>query len=236
MNTENNEILYSYKLPYALDIQLYKHNYYDNLIISYLKKYTRYDKLYSDSDGFIVTVDDFKEILEEKFTEELNSSRAFTENSPKNNITTVYFLDKIFTNFTNLEYVKVNISNERDFTRVMSVGKDKEVINFDYRIVTAVLDVPKYVQNDEELFSINELFKEIGLMPTEDTFGKRKTYITTTSQELLMMINNKQDKLMQDEDSFEQKYLGPIEFIYDIIDQKCESDNSKLIVITDYSD
>lgn len=36
------EQLAPYDIPYAIDITLYKHNYYDRLIISYLKKYAQY--------------------------------------------------------------------------------------------------------------------------------------------------------------------------------------------------
>jgi hypothetical protein len=40
----------------------------------------------------------------------------------------------------------------------------------------------------------------------------------------------------EDDDFIDEKYLDAIEFIYDVIDQKCENDNSKLIIITDFSD
>jgi len=237
MDTKNNEIKpISYELPYALDITLYKHNYYDNLIINQLKRNTQYEKIPDDPCSFIVTAEDFKKVLTERFKREVSSAQNLTEVTIKEGVNSIYFLDKLFMNFSNLEFIKVNVSEKRDFTRLLTVGENRSVINFDYRIITSVLDIPKLTESEEELESINELLIHLGLIES-DIFGKRRSYFTINAQDLLLLINAQQELLFpEDEMPADEKYLDAIEFIYDVIDQKCETDNTKLIIITDFGD
>jgi hypothetical protein len=132
MDTKNNDIKpISYELPYALDITLYKHNYYDNLIINNLKRNTRYEKLPDSPNSFIVTAEDFRKMLSDKFKREVNNAQSLTEVTIKEGVNSIYFLDKLFMNFNNLEFIKVNVSEKRDFTRLLTVGENRSVINFD---------------------------------------------------------------------------------------------------------
>lgn len=237
MDTKNNDIKpISYELPYALDITLYKHNYYDNLIINNLKRNTRYEKIPETPNSFIVTAEDFKKVLGDKFKREVGTAQSLTEVTIKEGVNSIYFLDKLFVNFTNLEFIKVNVSEKRDFTRLLTVGENRSVINFDYRIITSVLDIPKLIESEDDLILVNEFFLHIGLIEVDD-FGKRTPYFTINSQDLLLLINSQQELMFnEDDDYIDEKYLDAIEFIYDVIDQKCENDNSKLIIITDFSD
>lgn len=237
MDTKNNDIKpISYELPYALDITLYKHNYYDNLIINNLKRNTRYEKIPDSPNSFIVTADDFKKILSDKFKREVNTAQSLTEVTIKEGVNSIYFLDKLFMNFSNLEFIKINVSEKRDFTRLLTVGENRSVINFDYRIITSVLDISKLSESEESLRLINEFFVHLGLIEI-DEYGKTVPYFTINAQDLLLLINSEQELMFSDEESLvDEKYLDAIEFIYDVIDQKCENDNSKLIVITDFSD
>ena len=61
------EQLEQYDIPYAIDIKLYKHNYYDRLIISYLKKYAQYIPSGNTNESFIVNFKYFKIILSSIF-------------------------------------------------------------------------------------------------------------------------------------------------------------------------
>jgi hypothetical protein len=235
MDTKNNDIKpISYELPYALDITLYKHNYYDNLIINNLKRNTRYEKLPDSPNSFIVTAEDFRKMLSDKFKREVNNAQSLTEVTIKEGVNSIYFLDKLFMNFNNLEFIKVNVSEKRDFTRLLTVGENRSVINFDYRIITSVLDISKLAESEESLELINELFIHLGLIEV-DEYGKKMSYFTINAQDLLLLINSQQELMFtEDEEFIDEKYLDAIEFIYDVIDQKCENDNSKLIILTDF--
>ena len=236
MDTKNNEIKpLSYELPYAIDITLYKHNYYDNKIITHLKSSTQYETITGSDGSFIVTVSEFKSVIDEKFSKELSTAQNLTENTLKEEVNSIYFIDKIFSNFNNLEYIRVNVSTKRSFTRVVELDQKRNVISFDYKIVTAILNVTDYTENDSEHLAINRLFKDIGLI-SEDSFSKKINYFTFSAQDLMALINSKHGLSfeLEDLDEIESVHHGSIELIYDLIDSKHETDNPNIIVITDY--
>ena len=96
------EQLAPYDIPYAIDITLYKHNYYDRLIISYLKKYAQYIPSGNTNESFIVNVKDFKRILSSRFNSELSSMKGLIEIEVSKNVNSVHFLARIIDNFQNL--------------------------------------------------------------------------------------------------------------------------------------
>jgi hypothetical protein len=232
MDTQNDLLIpITYNLPYALDITLYKYNYIDSLLLSYIRKETRSHKI--EGDAIIVNAPELKELIEEKFGSDINKIKSMSANSLADNVNSAYFIDKILTNFNNLRYVKVNISNNRNFSRVINTA-EKKIINFDYKIITSVLDFTKYVENDNELKSINNLLYTVGILK-DDGFGEfRKPYIIISTNDFMNLLNGIESEL--DDDITSSIYLEPLELIYDLIDQKSETDNTNLIIITDYPD
>jgi hypothetical protein len=234
MDTNQNDIRpLSYDLPYAVDITLFKYNYYDNLIISQLKKHTQLEPIPGDT-SFVVTVEEFQEVLLNKFQRELDTAHSLTEITIKDGVNSIYFLDRIFNNFSNLAYVKVNISKTRQFSRLLQVANDRQVISFDYRIITSVIDFTKYFTTDESLKRANSFLSEINIIET-DSFNRGKAYYTLTAQDFMTLINGIEENFMSDP-TFEATYIDTLDIIYSLIDQKCESDNSRIILITDYPD
>jgi hypothetical protein len=181
------EQLAPYDIPYAIDITLYKHNYYDRLIISYLKKYAQYIPSGNTNESFIVNVKDFKRILSSRFNSELSSMKGLTEIEVSKNVNSVHFLARIIDNFQNLKYVKVTISSKRTFTRLVELTNNKSYINFDYKIITSIIDLTLCFSKKSEYKLINEVLKKIGLIKP-DIFGTKISYIKTTSQELIGLL------------------------------------------------
>lgn len=232
--TNNNELVpISYDLPYAVDVTLYKYNYYDNLIISALRKHTQSEPI-PNKGGFIVTTEDFIYILNNFFTDELNNAHSLTEITIKDGVNSIYFLDKIINNFHNLEYIKVNVSKTREFSRLLQVTNERQVINFEYRILTSVIRLTDYFTTEDELNNVNAFLKEINLLKA-DEFRRRKSYVHISAQDFMSLINNIEEVFFEDE-TFEEQYMGTLDILYSLIDQKCETDNSRLIIITDYPD
>jgi len=230
----NNEIRpISYDLPYAVDITLYKYNHLDNLIISQLRKNSKYEPVPGES-SFIVTVEEFIDVIEKYFVNELIEARLLTDVTIKNGVNSIYFLDRIFNNFHNLEYVKVNISNTRKFSRLLNITKERQVISFDYRIITSVVNLSNYFTTDESLNLVNAFFIEIGIIET-DHFDKGKSYYSITTQDFMAFITSIEENYFEDE-SFETQYTETMDILYSLIDQKSETDNTRLIIITDYPD
>ena len=234
MDTNQNEIRpLSYDLPYALDITLFKYNYCDNSLITQLRKHTQYESIPGET-SFVVTVEEFIYVLENFFKRELDNAHTLTEVTIKNGVNSVYFLDKIFNNFQNLEYVKINISTTREFSRLLQVANDRQVISFDYRIITSVINLPDYFTTDESLKRANSFLKEINVLET-DHFNKGKSYYTITAQDFMACINSIEENYFEDP-SFEAQYTETLDILYSLVDQKSESDNTRLIIITDYPD
>lgn len=232
MDTWNNELMpITYSLPYALDITLYKYNYIDNLLLSYIKKETRTQKI--ENNSFVINASDLKLLIDEKFGIDINRIKSMSIQSLADNVNSAYFIDKILNNFSNLRYVKVNISNDRNFTRVIN-SADKKIINFDYKIITSVLDFTKHAETDEELKLINNLLYKVGVLK-EDMYGEyRRPYIIISTNDFMNLLNTIEAELEDDE--IANIYLEPLELIYNLVDQKCENDNTNLIIITDYPD
>lgn len=229
--------LMPYDLPYAIDITLYKHNYYDRLITSYLKKHSVCIAVPNNGDSFIVNINDFKRVILNKFSSEISSLKALTEVEIGKNVNSLFFISKLLNNFQNLKYIKVNISSKRKFTRLVEIDKTKSVISFDYKIITSVIDLTSYFSKKSEYRYINDILKRVGLIQP-DIFGTKVSYIKTTSQELISLLSNFEATLMGDPNepitAGMDKYIQSIDLIYDIIDKKIESDNCRIIIVTDY--
>ncbi len=227
----------SHDLPYAIDITLYKHNYYDRLIMSYLKKGSVCTPIPNNENSFIVNIEDLKKVILGRFGKEIHTIASLPDSEITKNANSIFFISKILNNFNNLKYIKVNISNKRKFTRLVEVDKNKLVISFDYKIITSVIDFTSFFTKKSEYRYINDILKRIGLIKP-DIFGTRVSYIKTTSQELIAslaefegeLIGNPNEPISPSLD----RYIQSIDLIYDIIDKKIESDNCRIILITDY--
>jgi len=226
-----------YDLPYAIDITLYKHSYYDNLLVSHLRKHSKYLPVPNNNDSIIVEINEFKTILANKFSRELSSLKSLTEVEIGKNVNSLFFITKLLNNFQNLKYIKVSISDKRKFTRLVEIEKNRSVISFDYKIITSVIDLTSHFSKKSEYKYINDILKRIGLIQP-DVFGTNVSYIKTTSQELITLLANFENSVTGDPNSpitaQMDKYIEAIDLIYDIIDKKIESDNCKIILVTDY--
>ena len=232
MDTQNNDILpITNDLPYALDITLYKYNYIDSLLLSYIKKETRSHK--TENDSIIVNAEEFKNLIDSKFGNEIEKIKSLSLNALSDNVNSAYFIDKLLNNFNNLRYIKVNISNSRNFSRLIHTN-DRKIINFDYKIITSVLDFTKYVESDNELKLINNLLYKVGILKTDILGEYKKPFIVISTSDFMNLLNTIEHEL--EDPSMSEIYLEPLELIYDLIDQKCEVDNTNLILITDYPD
>lgn len=232
MDTINNEFIpLSYDIPYAVDITLYSYNYLDNLIIGHLKKHTQYEPIPNEN-GFIVTSEDLIFVITKFFNKELQKVQSLTEATLADGVNSIYFLDKILTNFRNLKYFKVNISNSRKFSRVLQLNNKKQVINFDYRIITSVINLTDYFLTEDSLRNVNLFLEELGII-NRDIFNNGRPYYILSADEFMTLISQYEEVLIKDE-IIEGQFDSTIDILYSLIDQKCEKDNSRLIIITDY--
>ena len=89
-------------LPLVIDMTLYKHNYYDNIIISQLMKNSRFIKFPGNS-AFVVSAIEFRDILNTRFPEQLNNlTQNPTSYELKKGATSIFFINELLTNLKNL--------------------------------------------------------------------------------------------------------------------------------------
>ena len=220
-------------LPLVIDMTLYKNNYYDNIIISQLKKHSKFI-ITPDNSGFVVSAIEFKTILHNRFPEQIKSltpNPTSYELKKGADATSIFFINELLTNLKNLKFVKISISKEKEYTRLIKPDKesDHNVISFDFKVIHAVLDFTKLVSG-KQFNILNKFLLETGITYKE-TFRAGPSFVQIKALELIDKIS-----------VFEEKYSSMTEyqFILDIflslIDIKIEEDNCDILIITDYLD
>lgn len=232
VTTQNENIKpISYDLPYSVNITLYKYNYIDNLIISIIRKNSKFISL-PDNNGLIIEKENLIKILNTYFKNELLNAQNLTEITIKKDISSIYFINRIINNFHNLKYININISKKRNFTRVLELTKERKTLNFDIRVISSILDLPKYFTTTEQLKRINTLLKRINLIK-EDDFITGKAFYYIDAQEFMTRIIDIEEYFIENS-KLKEQYIETIDVLYSLIDQKYENDNSKLLIVTDY--
>ena len=215
-------------VPIHIDIVLYRYNYIDNLIISELKKSAFVNYLNTSETNktvFSVLVKEFKQVFYRRFGKELDNISNFIGDSSDKNINSIYFLDMIFEKFENLKVINVNISNDKNFTRLMSVNDTKSV-GFDYRVAYGVIDYPRFL-SENELYLLNHFFVDANIMPQRDT-----PFVTINCIDFINRVieweESNQDEL--------DEYANILDITYELVQEKLEKDNTVLLIKNDFYD
>ena len=223
-----NSLSYS-DLPLVIDMTLYKNNYYDNIIIGQLKKNSRFIK-FPGSDAFIVSASEFRNILKTRFPEQISSlSKNPTSYELKRGATSIFFINELLTNLKNLKFVKVSVSKEKEYSRLIKADKESghDLIQFDFKVIHSVIDFTKYICGEQ--FDILNDFLLKSNMVNKEFFREGPPFIQIKSLELM-------DRLAVFEDTHisKEKYQFILDIFFTLVDAKIEEDNSDILIITDY--
>jgi hypothetical protein len=217
----NDKSSYPYlDFPVVIDITLYKNNYYDNLIINKIKKDADCINLPNLKDVFIVYNDEFQEIFYNSFSNEVEKIRSLPVTDLQKNATSVYFLDKIFSSFSKLRYIKLNVSREANYSRINT--KDKvPTIFFNYKITNSCINL-SYIFGRNMLKKINNFLIERGLVDFDRFLGYNH------------QIEIKASEFLNELSESEQSDQEIVSILFDLIDPKTEQDDPVLLLITDF--
>ena len=214
-----SNIQYPYlEFPNIIDITLYKHNYYDNLLVNKLKKDADYGDLPELKDCYVVLADDFQKIFYESFTSEVDKVKSLPISDLQKSATSLYFIDKIFSTFSNLKYVKVNVSKDANYTRINKSEKVPTIF-FNYKIAASTIRLDNIFDN-ELLGMINEFLVNVGLVPYDNIVG-HSHLIDIKAQDFLSIL-----------DQHNENEVAP--YLFELIDPKTESDNPIILLVTDF--
>ena len=222
---QNNEIKF-FSVPLVINITLYRNNYVDNIIIGELRRGTYSIGVPEDPNSFSVSAEEFKNIVIRKFKSEVDKLEDFSKDILPKHINSAYFMYNMLTKFNNLKIVNIHISNNRKYTRVYKVN-DQNVIGFDYKIAQGILDFPKFLDLNQ-LNRFNKLLVKIGMHITSNL--SMDPYYIIKAQDFI----NKLANLENDDKAYFDRYYDIIEVIYELLESKLESDNTFLIIKTDF--
>jgi hypothetical protein len=183
-----------YKFPIIIEITLYKNNLKDNQILSVLNE--------------------LHKILKNEFYNELNELNKLTQTELMSNINSVYFLNNIINEFINLRFIKINISDKLNYSRVYD-----SLIYFDFKVLYSKVDLPNLL-NKEQFNSVLSFFKNCNLI--HDTPLVKNTYIKIKILDFYSILKN---------NIINEKYQKLIELLYSVIPVKLEMDNSYIMLI-----
>lgn len=210
----------NHKYPLVVEVTMYRHNWMDNKIINEVRRNARLSKINSSNSHFFVTTSDLKEILTKKFSEDIEEQAGLPQDKLVQSVTSAFFLHSVVNSFSNLKYVKFNVSSNKNYTR-----KSGDTVTFDYKILHARINLPELVENKTELKEFQELLTYINFWEY-DKYNP-KTFIEVSSRDLISNIN-----YHEGEDSEFVKEFGEIiNRLLTYVDLKLESDNTTIHLI-----
>jgi hypothetical protein len=202
--------------PTIVEITLFRNNWKDNQIIHTFKKDCGLFNVTKNKDSFFVSVPDVVGSLS-RFDNEIDKFNGMIDDTLSRNVNSLYFIQNILETFESLMYVKVNISDKKNYTRMVD-----DVLSFDIKIMHSKIIIRDWL-NKKESEDLKSFFKKLDLIFDSPVF--EQTYLQIRLQELLdrvetfRVLNNQPDT-----DSI-------IEKLFLSIDEKTESDNPSILLV-----
>lgn len=203
----------------VIDVTLYKFNYYDNLI--WAKCLNQLDYAIVNEDSILITPSQLIALFESNFESELRKLEATTADLIHRDANSLYFLDKILTDFSRLKWIKLTLSKSRHFSRVTEVNSNR-TIRYSFKILKTTLRLNEVFEPDQ-IVKINPILKEIGLIDNKQ-YSRVSVHMLITR--LDAAINGGMD--LSDEE------VELLASIIELVEYKVEQDNPELLLVTDW--
>lgn len=220
-------------VPFFINVTLYKNNYYDNKILSLIKHKSIYVE--NNKNTLTITSSDLKTLIDENLKNTLDDLNNATPIEFTKNINSIYFLYEMIKSYSNLMYFTINISNDKNYTRVVTnkeSNSDSFFINFDFKVVQCILDFPNHLDSNG-LKLLNSFLRRINLFE-EDKFREGPPYIDIMTKDFLSKIHEFMKEFKNEKDKEFEYYMPIINVIYELINPKIEQDNPLCLLILDY--
>jgi len=206
------------KYPLVIEVVMYKNNLVDNRILSEVRRNARINQVGNSHANFYIPAADMRDILNEKFQTDLEQLSGLTQEQLSKRVNSAFFLHNVVSSFTNLRFIKFNVSDQKNYTR-----KNEEGITFDYKILHAKIDLPELLDS-KKLVDVQYLLTECGLWKYDKFFPT--PYIEITARDLITHITH-----LESSEEFIQDHGETINSLMEIIDMKMEVDNSMIHLI-----
>jgi hypothetical protein len=208
------------KVPLMLTATLYDYNYIDSKIIAALRNSCYI--LRKEKNRILVPAEDLLNVLKSQFGEDIDTTASYPQDRLIHGMNTAFQLFHLLSYYTSLKAVGINISKDRNYSKVMDVGDGTRLIGLDYKIDKA------FLRYDEEfsvkdLKLLNSMLRDIGVIKTIRPYSSYSVY----AAEYIRAI----DEL--DPDS-KKKYKTLISYTNEALLDKIEMDNPLLTIVTDH--
>lgn len=203
----------------VIDITLYKFNYYDNLI--WTKCLNQIDYMIVDDDSILVTPRQLEALFELNFERTLRKLEATTPELIHRDAHSIYFIDRLTSEFNRLKWVKLTLSRNRNFSRIADINGVKN-IKYSFKVLKTTLRLSEMFDFDD-ISQINPILKKLDLI-------KNKPYNRMSTH----MLINKIDGAINGGVDLSEHQVELLASILDILDFKIETDNPEVLLVTDW--
>jgi hypothetical protein len=143
--------------PEIISITLYKYNSIDSKLYTLIKNNCK-NKAHKGT--IVVKAADINNILHAYFKDELDKISIISTKSLHKEATSIYFLNKMFNEMTNLRWFQITFSKNVSFSRI-EYGAENRTIDFNFKVIRGsfrTFDIFKI----EELEDVNQVLKDVG--------------------------------------------------------------------------
>lgn len=204
----------------VIDVTLFKSNYYDNLIFT--KCLNQVDYTVINDDSILVTPRQLRELLDLNFKRELRKLGSISAELLHRDANSIYFINIFLEDFTNLKWVKLNLSNSRTFSRLVESNGQK-TIKYSFKILKTTLRL-NHIFTMDEIESLNPVLLQHGLIE----YNKPYNTITTTN-----LLNKLEDIINMDE-HIDDTTVDLLARMIESVEFKMEIDNPEVLLVTDW--
>jgi len=208
-------------IPTIISYTLYRYDYFDNLILSVLKK--NGECFWENDNTFIISMGDLIDVFrnDDRISKEENDA-SDKMNGVLKGANSISFIFNIFNYLHNLQFIRFKISKSKKTSRVVK-NETGSVLIFNYTIIEAILNIPSLL-TENELENFNKFFIKNGIL--NKYYLNRSNYFEIGLSEFM--------EILLKEESSSDIDLGFIDKIIKIIPDKIEKDDPMVIILTDY--
>jgi hypothetical protein len=208
-------------LPTTVDTTLYKYNHYDNQIWTIIKN--ELDWIDAGEDAMIVYVPQLVNLIEDRYQLMLNKIAALGSGFLHKDVNSIYFLYMMCMDMERLQYVKLTLSKQKKFNRMMTMD-DEKVLKFDFKILTITFRLSDFF-SIEEIRTLNKALIDAKILEEGVPYASHR----------LGNLLNKLDDMLSDMLTDDSTGTGDLlAGMLDILDPKLENDNPITLLVTDY--
>jgi len=205
-------------LPTAIDVTLYKYNYIDNKIWTQI--HNSIDYIERD-EAVLISASQLKHLLDTNYISTIDRIKTIGSDVLYKEVNSVYFLYQMCIEMENLQYIRFNLNKDKSYDRLVEVEGDK-MLQFSFKVMTATLRLFD-LYNEDELVRVNKLLCEIGVLSPGSPYNRIFASELTEKINAFLAMHNEDDNT-----------TGIILDIVDVLENKLESENSLILLITDY--